>query len=239
MSVNGRPRLLDRLPNARNHVGSEVIHHEDVVWPVRRNQALLDIAEEHLSGHGALDDHRRGHSVVPQSGHEGDCLPFSRIQRRRARATSARCRSVACRLFLRVMWCRVRKRHSELRLVRVRRLRRPAMVSTKVRSGCSATRANTCAANSSSGETLPLRGFGAALLLSCQRCSHFYSRTHAHPECSAARRSRLHCFDNAFPQVSRIGLRHRPLRIGQSMPKDSLIFNLPGIPPIQIGREPL
>src|ERR1700737_384727 len=26
MSVNGRPRLLDRLPNARNHVGSEVIH---------------------------------------------------------------------------------------------------------------------------------------------------------------------------------------------------------------------
>ncbi len=131
MSVNGRPRLLDRLPNARNHVGSEVIHHEDVVWPVRRNQALLDIAEEHLSGHGALDDHRRGHSVVPQGGHEGDCLPCSRIQRRRARATSARCRSVACRLFLRVMWCRVRKRHSELRLVRVRRLRRPAMVSTR------------------------------------------------------------------------------------------------------------
>jgi hypothetical protein len=43
--------------------------------------------------------------------------------RRRARATSARCRSAACRLFLRVMLCRSKKRQSELRLVRIRRLR--------------------------------------------------------------------------------------------------------------------
>jgi hypothetical protein len=64
---------------------------------------------------------------------------------------------------------RSRKRQSELRLVRIRRLRSSVTVSTKVRSGCSATRANTCAANFSSGETLPPRGFGAALPLSDQR----------------------------------------------------------------------
>src|SRR6476661_7661854 len=103
----------------------------------------------------------------------GSSMPCSRIQRRRARATSARCRSAACRLFFKVIPWRSRKRQSELRLVRIRRLRSSATVSTKVRSGCCAIRSSTCSANSSSGETLPPRGFGTALLLSCQRCSHF------------------------------------------------------------------
>ena len=75
--------------------------------------------------------------------------------------------------FLRVIPWRSRKRQSELRLVRIRRLRSSATVSTKVRSGCWAIRSSICSANSSSGETLPPRGFGTALLLSCQRCSHF------------------------------------------------------------------
>ena len=96
----------------------------------------------------------------------GSSMPCSRIQRRRARATSARCRSAACRLFLRVIPWRSRKRQSELRLVRIRRLRSSATVSTKVRSGCWAIRSSICSANSSSGETLPPRGFGTALLLS-------------------------------------------------------------------------
>ncbi len=51
-------------------------------------------------------------------------------------------------------------------------LRSSVTVSTKIRSGCSAIRANTWAANLSSGETLPPRGFGAALPYSDQRCSH-------------------------------------------------------------------
>src|SRR5215831_15691064 len=66
----------------------------------------------------------------------GSRKPCSRIQRRRARATSARCRSAACRLFLRLMLWRSRKRQSELRLVRMRRLRSSASVSSRVRSGC-------------------------------------------------------------------------------------------------------
>src|ERR1700716_254837 len=74
--------------------------------------------------------------------------------------------------FLRVMSCRSRNRQSELRLVRIRCLRSSAKVSSKVKSGCSATRANIRSANSSSGETLPPRGFGAALPTSRQRCSH-------------------------------------------------------------------
>ena len=36
-----------------------------------------------------------------------------------------------------------------------------------------AKNARICSATASSGETLPPRGFGAALLLSCQRCTHF------------------------------------------------------------------
>src|SRR6202035_310965 len=70
--------------------------------------------------------------------------------------------------FLKVIPWRSRKRQSELRLVRIRRLRSSATVSTKVRSGCWAIRSSICSANSSSGETLPPRGFGAALLLSCR-----------------------------------------------------------------------
>jgi hypothetical protein len=61
---------------------------------------------------------------------------------------------------------------SALLLVRMRRLRSSATVSIKVRSGCPAITANTRAAHFSSGDTLPPRGFGAALLLSRQRCSH-------------------------------------------------------------------
>jgi len=73
-----RSRFLDRLANTRNQVDTAVVHHDDVVAPECGNQALLDIGEEHLSGHGALNHHWRGHLVVAQGAHEGDCLPFSK-----------------------------------------------------------------------------------------------------------------------------------------------------------------
>jgi hypothetical protein len=84
--------------------------------------------------------------------------------------------------------CRWKKRDSELRLVRIRCRRSSATVSTKVRSGCSATTANTRSANFSRGETLPPRGFGAALLVSCQRCTHLTTELTLTPKCSAASR---------------------------------------------------
>ena len=91
-------------------------------------------------------------------------------------------------LFLRVMPCRSRNRQSELRLVRIRRLRSSATVSTKVRSGCSAIRAKISAANSSSAEMLPPRGFGVALLVWRQRCSHFTAEATLTSKRSAASR---------------------------------------------------
>src|SRR6266576_1265042 len=47
------------------------------VAPERGNQALLDIGEENLSGHGTLEHHWGSHFIVAQGGHEGDGLPCS------------------------------------------------------------------------------------------------------------------------------------------------------------------
>src|SRR4029077_632025 len=113
-----------------------------------------------------------------------------------------------------------RKRQSALRLVRIRRLRSSASVSTRVRSGCSAITDKISVANSSSGEMLPPRGFAAALLSSRQRCTHLTADATLTSQRSGAsrrdafvalppRRARSYGLDNAFPQVTRIGLRHR------------------------------
>jgi hypothetical protein len=45
--------LPNRLLYARDFMGSEVIHHNDVVATQRWNQALFDVGAEYLSGHGA------------------------------------------------------------------------------------------------------------------------------------------------------------------------------------------
>jgi hypothetical protein len=75
--ANCRPRPLDRLADAGDFVGLEVIHHHDVIALERWDEALLDIGNEHLSRHRPVDHHRRGHFVVTQGSHESDCLPFS------------------------------------------------------------------------------------------------------------------------------------------------------------------
>jgi hypothetical protein len=53
----------------------EVIHHDNVVAPERRNQDLLDVGPKYLSAHGPLDHHWGDHFVVTQSGYESDGLP--------------------------------------------------------------------------------------------------------------------------------------------------------------------
>ena len=118
----------------------------------------------------------------------GSSIPCSRIQRRRARATSARCRSAACRLFFEGDAVSIEKTPERAAAVQIRRLRSAATLSIKVRSGCSAIRASICSAYSSRGEMLPPRGFGAALLLWCQRCTHFIAELTLTPKCSAASR---------------------------------------------------
>src|ERR1043166_4733859 len=72
-----RSHLPDLLLDACDLVGFKVVQHDDVFAPQGWNQALFDIGSEHLSVHRPLDNHRGGQSVVAQTGHVGDRLPFA------------------------------------------------------------------------------------------------------------------------------------------------------------------
>ena len=90
--------------------------------------------------------------------------------------------------FLKVMPCRAKKRRKRalagsnppLEALRKRLL--------QGRSGCSATRANIDALCASNGDTLPPRGFGLALRLLLQRCSHLTAELALMSKRSAASR---------------------------------------------------
>src|SRR5579871_817384 len=142
----------------------------------------------------------------------GSSMPCSRIQRRRARATSARRRSAACRLFFKGDVVPIEKPperaatglnpppaqlgncfyQSQVRLLSNQRQdlgRKPFQ------------RRNASSAR--------LRRGAARLAPTLQP---LYCRRHAHIETVGRltpRRARFHRFDNAFPQVTRVGLRHR------------------------------
>jgi hypothetical protein len=55
-------------------VGRQVVHHDDVVGLERRDQHLLDIGEERLAGHRAIEHHRRGQAIAPQRGDKEPAL---------------------------------------------------------------------------------------------------------------------------------------------------------------------
>jgi len=114
----------------------------------------------------------------------------------------------------------------------MRSRRSSATVSSKVRSGWSVITATTCSVCRSSGETLPPRGFGAALLLSFQRCIHLTTELTLTPKWSAvscrdapastisitrSRRSQEYDFGIATPRVRESMLKqwliHIPLGI--------------------------
>src|SRR6266511_3433683 len=145
--------------------------------------------------------------------------------------------------FLKVMPCRPKKRESALRLVSIRRLSSSASVSFKVRSGRSTIRANIRSACSSNGETLPPRGFGAALRLSFQRSTHLMDELALMSKRSAASRRDIPSTSTASITRSRRSPEYdfgiASPRKGESMHKDSLILNPLGIPSIQIDRDPL
>ena len=132
------------------------------------------------------------------------------------------------------MSCRWKKRDSELRLVRMRCRRSSAAVSSKVRSGCSVITATTRSACCSSGETLPPRGFGAALLLSLQRCIHLTTELTLTPKCSAAscrdapastisiarsRKSQEYDFGIVTPRVRESMLKQSPIHDRLGIPR--------------------
>src|ERR1041385_2768596 len=55
-----RSRLANRLLNARDLVDWQVVQHDDVIAPQGRDQTLLNIGPEHLSGHGRSEERRVG-----------------------------------------------------------------------------------------------------------------------------------------------------------------------------------
>ena len=141
-------------------------------------------------------------------------MPCSRIQRRRARATSARCRSAACRLFFKGD-------------VRGGRENARASCGWFESVACAALRPSPPKSGPAVGQSessISLRKLFQWRNASSTRLRHsalafvpalqpLYRRTHAHLETFsrlAPRRTAFHSFDNAFPQITRIGLRHRP-----------------------------
>ena len=141
----------------------------------------------------------------------GSSTPCSRIQRRRARATSGRCRSAACRLFFNGDAVAIEKPKE-----RATAGSNPSL--TQLCNSLDQSQIRLFGTNSrkSSPRTLPAakllppRGFGAALPSSRQRCSHLTADATLTSKRSAglaSRRASLNRFDNTFPQVTRIGPR--------------------------------
>src|ERR1700747_1605180 len=143
----------------------------------------------------------------------GSRKPCSRIQRRRDRATSSRCRSVACRLFFKGDVVTVEK------------------APERAAAGSNSPLAQLCKhlhqgqvwmlSNHSQNlarELFEWRNASAAWLRSGAvivppALQPLDRRCYAHLETFgrlAPRRARSHGLDNAFPQITRIGLRHRP-----------------------------
>src|SRR5262249_55307159 len=68
---------FDRFAYARNLVCRKIVHDHDVVAFERGSERLLDICEERLSVHRAIDHTRRRHPIPPQAGYEGKGFPVS------------------------------------------------------------------------------------------------------------------------------------------------------------------
>src|SRR5215510_2835709 len=179
----------------------------------------------------------------------GSRKPCSRIQRRRARATSSRCRSA----FLRPQADAVRDGFFKGDVVTVEK------TPERTAAGSNSPLAQLCKrlhqgqvwmlSNHSQNlgcELFEWRNASAARLRSgaviVPPALHpLDRRCRAHLEAFgrlAPRRARSHGLDNAFPQVTRIGLRHRkPPPARRINARVSIIANRLGIPQIQIGRK--
>ena len=172
----------------------------------------------------------------------GSSRPCSRIQRRRARATSARSRSAACKLFFKAEVVPLEK-------TRERAAAGPNAVPSELSNSFFQGQIRLLCNHRHYSFRLLFqwrnatpRGFGAALLHSFQRCIHLTTELTLIPKCSAAS-----CRDAPASTISITRSRRSQEydlgigtpRVRESMPKQWLISNRLGILPIQIGREPL
>lgn len=67
----------DGLFDASDLVARQIVHDDDVVGRQGRRQALLDIGQEGLAIHGAIEHHGRRQAGRAQGGGEGDGLPMA------------------------------------------------------------------------------------------------------------------------------------------------------------------
>jgi len=141
----------------------------------------------------------------------GSNMPCSRIQRRRARAASARFCSAAYRFLLKLILRRAKNRHTALR---VRRLRVAATISCSVRSGWSTIRPRRNSACCSSGEVPPPLGFAVTLAVLSNAAPRSPPRWADSVAFGllAPRGPGLHLFNHPGTQVDGIGIRHRSLQ---------------------------
>src|SRR4249919_2073115 len=139
----------------------------------------------------------------------GSSMPCSRIPRRRARATSARCRSAACRLFFEGDVVSIEKPPE-----RAAAGFDPPLAQRCNRLDQGQVRLFGNQSQDRGGERFQRRNAATARLrrgapLLIPALQPLYRRAYAHLKTFgrfAARRAGLHSFDNAFPQVTRIGL---------------------------------
>src|SRR5262249_8054447 len=68
---------FDRFAYAGNFVCRKIVHDHDVFAFDRGSERLLDICEERLSAHRAIDHARRRHPIPAQAGYEGKGFPVS------------------------------------------------------------------------------------------------------------------------------------------------------------------
>ena len=110
-------------------------------------------------------------ATIKKSG-AGSSKPCSRTKRRRERATSARFCSAACRLFFKADIVSIKETLESAPTGGIPGLAMTARISSRVKSGCLAIRAEIESECSSNGEALPPLRFGAALPVSLQRWHH-------------------------------------------------------------------
>src|SRR5215510_9087615 len=72
-----RARCLDRLRNAGDLVGRQMVHQHDLAALEGRDKALLHIGEKHRPVDSSFEHKRCGHAALPQASHKGDCFPMA------------------------------------------------------------------------------------------------------------------------------------------------------------------
>jgi hypothetical protein len=107
------------------------------------------------------------------------------------------------------MSCRSKKRHREVRLLRIFALAIAATISSYVIAGCSLIRPRISSSCSSSSHTDPPLGLGAMLPVAWYRCAQMITTPGLSPNYSAVSRrddARGYSFNHRFTQVHRVRL---------------------------------